>query len=313
MNIRRKLLQNRISESRWAPAVMSFFSISVWTMVCINDIFAIVPLLCMLFSTFLMMELNNTNALIRIFSRMVSCCYMALTTMATFKFVSIRAASVALCIVGSYICLFRCYQDKYSQGWVFYGFLCLGLSSIVWVQTLYYVPIIWILMRTRLQATSVRNYISSIFGLLLPNIVALSVVLYQSEWQVVVRHFGELLTFGSFANYWLLSINQILTGVWIMLCAIIGTVHYLRKRRSDSIRTRMLYSFFVQINILSILFLCLQPQHFDAILGIIIASTSPLIAHFFALTNTKFTNFTFKFLTLGTLAITVFNFLSYLR
>ena len=254
MNIRRKLLQNRISESRWAPAVMSFFSISVWTMVCINDTFAIVPLLCMLFSTFLMMELNNTNALIRIFSRMVSCCYMALTTMATFQFVSIRAASVALCIVGSYICLFRCYQDKYSQGWVFYGFLCLGLSSIVWVQTLYYVPIVWILMRTRLQATSVRNYISSIFGILLPNIVALSVVLYQSEWQVVVRHFGELLTFGSFANYWLLSINQILTGVWIMLCAIIGTVHYLRKRRSDSIRTRMLYSFFVQINILSILF-----------------------------------------------------------
>ena len=254
MNIRRKLLQNRISESRWAPAVMSFFSISVWTMVCINDTFAIVPLLCMLFSTFLMMELNNTNALIRIFSRMVSCCYMALTTMATFQFVSIRAASVALCIVGSYICLFRCYQDKYSQGWVFYGFLCLGLSSIVWVQTLYYVPIIWILMRTRLQATSVRNYISSIFGLLLPNIVALSVVLYQSEWQVVVRHFGELLTFGSFANYWLLSINQILTGVWIMLCAIIGTVHYLRKRRSDSILTRMLYSLFVQINILSILF-----------------------------------------------------------
>ena len=233
--------------------------------------------------------------------------------MATFQFVSIRAASVALCIVGSYICLFRCYQDKYSQGWVFYGFLCLGLSSIVWVQTLYYVPIIWILMRTRLQATSVRNYISSIFGLLLPNIVALSVVLYQSEWQVVVRHFGELLTFGSFANYWLLSINQILTGVWIILCAIIGTVHYLRKRRSDSIRTRMLYSFFVQINILSILFLCLQPQHFDAILGIIIASTSPLIAHFFALTNTKFTNFTFKILTLATLAITVFNFLSYLR
>ena len=34
----------------------------------------------------------------------------ALTTMATFQFVSIRAASVALCIVGSYICLFRCYQ-----------------------------------------------------------------------------------------------------------------------------------------------------------------------------------------------------------
>ena len=88
------------------------------------------------------------------------------------------------------------------------------------------------------------TYISSIFGLLLPNIVALSVVLYQSEWQVVVRHFGELLTFGNFANYWLLSINQILTGVWIMLCAIIGTVHYLRKRRFRLVYVRVCFTAF---------------------------------------------------------------------
>ena len=91
MNIRRKLLQNRISESRWAPAVMSFFSISVWTMVCINDTFAIVPLLCMLFSTFLMMELNNTNALIRIFSRMVSLLLYGAHYYGNFQFVSIKS------------------------------------------------------------------------------------------------------------------------------------------------------------------------------------------------------------------------------
>ena len=313
MSIRRKRLQNRISESRWTVAATSIMALSVWVIVCINDPLAIVPLLCMLFSTFLMMELNNTNALIRIFSRMVSCSYMALTTMATFLFVSMRAASVALCIVGSYICLFRCYQDRRSQGWVFYAFLCLGLSSIVWVQVLYYVPVVWILMHTRLQATSFRNYVSSIFGLILPNLVALGVILYQGEWQTVSRHFGELFAFGSIANYWLLSVNQFITGAWILLCALIGTVHYLHKRHSDSIRTRMLYSFFIQMNTLSIIFLCLQPQHFDALLGIIIASTAPLIAHFFALTNTKFTNFTFKFLALGTIAITVFNLLSYLR
>ena len=313
MSIRRKRLQNRISESRWTVAATSIMALSVWGIVCINDSLAIVPLLCMLFSTFLMMELNNTNALIRIFSRMVSCSYMALTTMATFLFVSMRAASVALCIVGSYICLFRCYQDRRSQGWVFYAFLCLGLSSIVWVQVLYYVPIVWILMHTRLQATSFRNYVSSIFGLILPNLMALGVILYQGEWHTLTRHFGELSALGSIANYGLLSANQFITGAWILLCALIGTVHYLHKRHSDSIRTRMLYSFFIQMNTLSIIFLCLQPQHFDALLGIIIASTAPLIAHFFALTNTKFTNFTFKFLALGTIAITVFNLLSYLR
>ena len=99
MSIRRKRLQNRISESRWTVVATSIMALSVWVIVCINDSLAIVPLLCMLFSTFLMMELNNTNALIRIFSRMVSCSYMALTTMATFLFVSMRAASVVLTLV----------------------------------------------------------------------------------------------------------------------------------------------------------------------------------------------------------------------
>ena len=224
----------------------------------------------MLFSTFLMMELNNSNALIRIYSRMVSCCYMLLTTMATFQFVSMRAASVVLCMVGFYTCIFRCYQDQRSPGWVFYAFLCMGFSSIVWVQTLYFVPIVWVL------------------------------------------HFNELTNFGSLANYWLLSVNQIVTASWVILCAIIGTVHYIRKKSADSIRNRMLYSFFINLNTVSIIFLCLQPQHFDALLGTVIASTSPLIGHFFALTHTKITNFTFKFLALGTFVITLYNLFPYL-
>ena len=308
----RKQLQNTIAESRWTLTVVSVLTTSVWAVVCLNNLSVIAPFLCMLFSTFLMMELNNSNALIRIYSRMVSCCYMLLTTMATFQFVSMRAASVVLCMVGFYTCIFRCYQDQRSPGWVFYAFLCMGFSSIVWVQTLYFVPIVWVLLATKLLAPSVRNYVSSLFGLLLPNIVAFGILLYRGEWQLAVQHFNELINFGSLANYWLLSVNQIVTAAWVILCAIIGTVHYIRKKSADSIRNRMLYSFFINLNTVSIIFLCLQPQHFDALLGTVIASTSPLIGHFFALTHTKITNFTFKFLALGTFVITLYNLFPYL-
>lgn len=308
-----KYIQNTIAESRWTLSVVSILSTAVWATVCINDSLAIVPFVCMLFSTFLMMELNNSNVLIRIFSRMVSCCYMSLTTMATFQFLSLLAASVVLCMVGFYTCIFRCYQDKRSPGWVFYAFLCLGFSSIVWVQALYFVPVVWVLFARKLLAASLRNYVSSLFGLLLPNLVALGILIYNGEWHWALRHLGELTNFGSLANYWLLSINQIITAAWVILCAIIGTVHYMRKKSSDSIRNRMLYGFFIHINNLSILFLCLQPQHFDALLGMVIASTSPLIAHFIALTRTKLTNITFKFLVLGTFAITLYNLFSNLR
>lgn len=106
-----KRIQNIIAESRWSLTIMSVCAIAVWSAVALTNIYVLPSLLCMLFSTFLMMELNNTNALIRIYSRMVSCCYMAFTTMATFQFISYRAAIIVLCIVGFYTCIFRCYQD----------------------------------------------------------------------------------------------------------------------------------------------------------------------------------------------------------
>lgn len=308
-----KRIQNIIAESRWSLTIMSVCAIAVWSAVALTNIYVLPSLLCMLFSTFLMMELNNTNALIRIYSRMVSCCYMAFTTMATFQFISYRAAIIVLCIVGFYTCIFRCYQDFHSPGWTFYAFLCFGLSSIVWVQTFYFLPILWILMATNLLAPSAKNYVSSFFGILLPNIVAIGVKLYLGDLQSIIDHFGNLIVFEKFFDYGILSIGEIVTALWVILCAIIGTTHFIRQKRSDSIRNRMLYGMFITINSAAIISLFLQPQHYDALLGIMIASTSPLLAHFIALTHTKLTNFVFKLLLLGTIVIMVFNLINSLN
>ena len=294
-----KRIQNIIAESRWSLTIMSVCAIAVWSAVALTNIYVLPSLLCMLFSTFLMMELNNTNALIRIYSRMVSCCYMAFTTMATFQFISYRAAIIVLCIVGFYTCIFRCYQDFHSPGWTFYAF--------------YFLPILWILMATNLLAPSAKNYVSSLFGILLPNIVAIGVKLYLGDLQSIIDHFGNLIVFEKFFDYGILSIGEIVTALWVILCAIIGTTHFIRQKRSDSIRNRMLYGMFITINSAAIISLFLQPQHYDALLGIMIASTSPLLAHFIALTHTKLTNFVFKLLLLGTIVIMVFNLINSLN
>ena len=61
----------------------------------------------------------------------------------------------------------------------------------------------------------------------------------------------------------------------------------------DKIRTRMLFGFFIWIDLFSFAFLMLQPQHSDMLIRFIIISTAPLIAHFLALTATRFTNMVF--------------------
>ena len=93
----------------------------------------------------------------------------------------------------------------------------------------------------------------------------------------------------------------------IILMAVIGTIHFIRKNYLDKIRVRMFYGFFIWMDLAALAFLLLQPQHFNAMLLIMILNTSPLIAHFIALTSTKITNIVFLVLCFATLLLTVYN------
>ncbi|MDD7273124.1 MAG: hypothetical protein SOZ07_04050 [Prevotella sp.] len=305
--MQRKRLQNKIAESRWLLAFVVPPMFALWAFMAYFDHSILLPTFCLLFSNYLMMELNNANALIRIYSRMVSATFLILSSIAIFQFSSLALSIVTLCCIGYYTCLFRCYQDPNSQGWVFYAFLCVGLSSIVWVQALYFVPFLWIFLRTNLLAFNFKSWVSSLLGLLVPYVFYTAYLVYRQSFDRLIAHFTRLGEFSGLADYTCLSVAQLLYFSFIFLCAFIGTTHFLRQQRNDSIRTRLFYGVFMTINTLAIIFLILQPQHFIPLIGVITVSTSPLIAHFFALTHTRGTNIVFKIITLSALALLAYN------
>ena len=92
---------------------------------------------CFLLTTYLMVELNNSNALIRIYSRIVSATFLVLSCMACFLFPSLPGNFTQLCVVAACLILFRSYQDKASTGWTYYGFLCVGLASLTFIHILF--------------------------------------------------------------------------------------------------------------------------------------------------------------------------------
>ena len=93
----------------------------------------------------------------------------------------------------------------------------------------------------------------------------------------------------------------------VVLLAVIGIIHYMRNSYQDKIRTRMIFEMFITVDILSFVFIILQPQHFDNLLPIIIVNTSCLFAHYVALTRIWLTNVTFIVMCLATLGLTIFN------
>ena len=262
---------------------------------------------CFAVTTYLMVQLNNANVLIRIFSRMVSSSFLALSCASCFLFPFLREAVMITCLTAFTLLFFYTYQDKKAVGLTYYAFLFYGVASIAYVHVLFFLPLIWVMMITNTMSISWRTGTASLLGLLTPYWFGCIWLLYRQDYSLLTEHFTALAVFDEPFNLYGITDSQKATLALIILMAVIGTIHFIRKNYLDKIRVRMFYGFFIWMDLAALAFLLLQPQHFNAMLLIMILNTSPLIAHFVALTSTKFTNIAFLVLTTVTFLLTVYN------
>ena len=303
----RKYTQNKVAESRLALPTTIVYAVVVWLLAGLIQGGWWLQFGCFALAAFLMVELNNINALIRIYSRMVSCSFLAMSCMLCFLFPSTSGAITAPLVVGSMISLFTGYQDKLSSKSSYYAFLLIGLASLTFVHILFFVPLIWLLMAFLLQCLSWRTWVASILGLLTPYWFGCCWWAWQQDFTFVLNHFMALGDFARPLDFSLLTVPQIVSLAVVMLFAVIGIVHYLRKYHDDKIRIRLIYDVFIWTDLTAALFLVLQPQHYDCLMRMMVINTAPLIGHFLALTRTRWTNIAFYAIVAIVLITTGFN------
>ena len=304
-----KRIQNKVAESRFTLPVTTAYGIGVWLLCGLIQQNWWIQFACYLISTYLMIELNNSNALIRIYSRSVSAAFIILSCMVCFLFPSTEGAIAQLCIVASLLTIFRTYQDKSSVGWSFYSFLLLSLGSLVIVHVLWFVPIYLIVMAFFVFSLSYRTFFAALFGLLLPYWAMAVWILwkYGDNFMPFFDHFAPLAAFQFPFDYLSLPLTTYLSFVFLVLLCLTGVIHYLRTSFHDKIRIRQIFYSFIFMNIAATVFAIIQPQHTDLLLRMMIITTSPLIAHFISLTYTRLTNIAFFVIVVSALILTVFN------
>lgn len=302
-----KLLQNRVAESRLLLPIMGGYAIVVWLAAGLLGGGLWLQFACFAAAAYLMAELNTANALIRIYSRLVSCSFIAMMCMACGEFGSLGGCWTGLCAVGALSALLRCYQNRNAAGWVFYAFMAIGLGSLTSVWMLYYVPVVWLLMAFFLSAMSWRTLFASIIGVIAPYWFASVYVVYSGDIDMAASHFAELANYGAIADFSALTVNQAAVAVLVAALAVAGTVHFVRTSFKDKIRTRMFYYCFIAVSFATIALLMLQPQRYDLAIRVLIVNASPLAGHFFALTRTRFTNIAFVAVAVAMVALTLVN------
>lgn len=258
-------------------------------------------------STFAMLMLSNTNALIRVYSRMVSSSFLILSCMVCFLFPSITGGISQLFFITAYLALFFTYQDTNSPGLTYYGFLSLSLASLAWVHCFFLIPLFWLLMLTNLQSFSWRSFFASILGLATPYWIAASWCLYTRDFTPFTDHFSPLTVFHVPFDLSILDTSQTVTIIILVVITVVGAFHFWHTSYLDKFRIRQLYSLFIRMDFAVFLLILLQPQHYDHLLRLAIVNTAPLAAHFFALTHSKLSNLTFIGVSLFVLLFTAYN------
>lgn len=299
--------QKHIAQSRWALPITAAYGLVVTSAAGLVTDGLWLNFAMLLVSTVMMAELNNYYALIRIYSRMVSCSFLVMTTMSLFLFRSLDVAAVQLTMIGFLLLILRSYQDPRASGWTFYAFLSLGIGSVVFPQMLLFVPLLWILMAVCVISFSPRTFMSSLLGLFTPYWLVLVWLLYEGNVSWLGAHFLSVVRFTTPFDLSGIGIHQWLTFAFVLVAALTGAIHFILYSYQDRIRIRLIYEMFMTIDGFCFLLALVQPQFFDCLMGMAIVLTAPLIGHFLALTHSRLSGIAFIVFAVAALGLTIFN------
>lgn len=239
--------------------------------------------LCLAISAYLMVLLNNTYSLIRIYSRMVSSTFLVLSMMCPFLAGSMHGNLSTILFIAFYFLLFRTYQDHHAPGTVMYAFACLGIISTQFIQITFLLPVVIPLLYSRMFAGNAKTLTAAFMGYLLPYWIWTGWALWHGTMAELGTHLMGIIDFD--LSLHMPELHVLLSLLLLLALVIISTIQCLNDSAADKIKTRMLFDAFIWIDVFAMAFLLLQPQHSDYLMRIIIVSSSPLIAHYFTLSE----------------------------
>ena len=302
-----KRLQNRIAESGIMLPVMAVYALAVWLLSGLTANNWWPQLACYAATSYLVVEMSNSNALLRVRSRMVSCTFIMLTCMLSPLFGSMTNGLTLLFWVAAMLILFSTYQDHQAVGRVFYAFVFLSAASIVFVQSLWLVPVIWLLMLTQLQSLGWRTWLASIIGLLAPYWFFTLWFIYTNDFTPLFTHMAGLWEIEFSVNYTALQPSQVAAYILTFVLTLTGIIHFWHRSFEDKIRIRLLYGFFTTMSLLLFILIALLPQYFDPLIRMAFLFACPLVAHLATFTSTRISNIMFFVILALIVTITVLN------
>lgn len=261
--------------------------------------------------TYLLVEINNKNQVIRLRTRLMSSAWLVAMGSMAFLHPFGKGWICALLLVVCYFLLFQCYQERDCIGNVFHCFLLFGIGSLFYLPfALFAVAFFWYLA-VFLRSMDRHILRAGIIGLLLPYWLWFCWSFWQQDFEAIQNHLQWHFAWSPqslIETATQLSLSQQVSWILISVLVVLGALHFLQTKYNDKIRVRMiLYIFACQVLIIELALLFL-PYDFNVLLPLLMLSGCPFVAHYFALTGNWFSNILFCLAILSFAALTTMQF-----
>ncbi len=287
--MRSKRIQNRIGESRLLLPTVVLVAGALWWLP--RRPFSYWDLgglaLCYL-CTYLLMEMNNVNALIRTYSRSVSSVFLLLTAVMGMLHGWLPQLVAAPALTAAMFMMTRVDEVGNRVAHTFHIFVALGIAVLAEPPLVALALVFFWNQAVFLRSLSFRAFWAGLIGLATPIWVAACVVLLTGRWALAVDWLA------TFCDYRLPSL-QAYAGVatetrsaWVLLALmlVLGLAYYLRNASADKVRTRMLMYAFISQSVVVAVMGAAQPHRASQLLTAMNISIAPLAAHYFTLQRT---------------------------
>ena len=286
-----KSLQTKIAQSQFLFPICNILAAILWWMP--EWTFSVRALLGMAvcaLATYIVMETNNRMLIIRIRTRIMASTWVLLAACLPFMHPIGNPIVAATILCASNFVLFRCYECPRPQADAFHTFLLLSLGS-------FFAPILllmaiptFLFLAINLRSLTRKAFWASVLGIVAPYWCYAFWSFATKDMQGFLHHLAGMFRYDMPSIEALLALPfpvQFSIAFILFLC-LVSIFHFNHTIYDDRIRVRMYLFIYLWQTLLFIAFLLLQPAQYETTLALLLASATPLISRFFAVSRSTF-------------------------
>ena len=250
----------------------------------------IVSLVITLFNAFLIVQINNRFTIIRTRSFIPVLIFLTVISVVS-KVHQLPSSHLALTFqLGALFVFFDMFRNRQAVEQAFLGSLLVAIGSLFIEPMILFIPLCWIGF-ARFKSLSLRTFLASIIGGLVPWILYISIRYYfepDFEWLKTI--------FSNFQIGFILldrPLNELIFMASLTIIILVGLVGLFTNTHGDSLQSRAYLNFLFILLIFSFLFSIVFINEYHAFVPFVIMLFSILLAHPFTLKPFGFTRFCF--------------------